>query len=52
DLAEQTNVYEQHPEVVERLTQLMQQYIDQGRSTPGAPQQNEGETSLWGPAKK
>jgi len=29
-----------NPDVVERLTKLMQQYIDNGRSTPGAPQKN------------
>jgi hypothetical protein len=30
----------ENPAVVERLTKLMQQYIDNGRSTPGAPQKN------------
>ncbi len=52
DIAEKTNVYEQHPELVERLTALLEQYIDQGRSTPGKPQQNKGRTSLWGPKGK
>jgi hypothetical protein len=28
------------------LTALMQQYIQEGRSTPGASQQNEGATPL------
>jgi arylsulfatase A-like enzyme len=47
DPAEQHNVAKQHPETVEQLTQLAQRYIDQGRSTPGAPQQNTGEVTLY-----
>ena len=49
DIGEQANVQDKHPDVVERLTKLMQKYIDDGRSTPGKPQHNEGKTSLWGP---
>jgi arylsulfatase A len=52
DIAERTNVHDQHPDVVERLTKLLEKYIADGRSTPGAPQQNEGETSIWGPGGK
>jgi arylsulfatase A-like enzyme len=37
---EQTNVQDQHPEVVARLTKLLEKYVADGRSTPGAPQQN------------
>jgi hypothetical protein len=40
DPAEKTNVLDQHPEVVQRLGRLMRDYIRNGRSTPGAPQQN------------
>jgi arylsulfatase A-like enzyme len=40
DLSETKNVAAENPDVVERLTKLMQQYIDNGRSTPGAPQKN------------
>jgi arylsulfatase A-like enzyme len=40
DLSETKNVLAENPEVVERLAKLMQQYIDNGRSTPGAPQKN------------
>ena len=40
DIGEQTNVQEQHPEVVARLTKLLEKYVADGRSTPGAPQQN------------
>ena len=35
-----TDVLAANPDVVERLAKLMQQYIDNGRSTPGAPQKN------------
>jgi len=42
DPSEQTNVIVLHPETAERMTQLMQQYIAAGRSTPGAPQPNDG----------
>ena len=45
DIAEQNNVYAEHPDVVKRLTKLMKQYINRGRSTPGAPQKNEGK--IW-----
>ena len=44
DIAEENNVAEQNPEAVKRLTALMQKYIDEGRSTVGTIQTNEGET--------
>jgi hypothetical protein len=40
DLSETRNVAAENRDVVERLTKLMQQYIDNGRSTPGAPRKN------------
>ena len=46
DIGEQTNVQEQHPEVVARLTKLLEKYVADGRSTPGAPQQNAVEVKL------
>ncbi len=46
DIAEANNVAEDNPEVVKDLTALIRKYIDEGRSTPGAPQQNEGEIIL------
>jgi len=49
DIGEQVNVQDKHPDVVERLTKLLQKYIDDGRSTPGKTQQNEGKTNIWGP---
>jgi len=41
DLSETKDVLAANPEIAERLTKLMQQYIDNGRSTPGAPQKND-----------
>ena len=40
DIGEQTNVQDKHPEIVARLTKLLEKYVADGRSTPGAPQQN------------
>jgi arylsulfatase A-like enzyme len=41
DLIERNNRYADHPEIVERLEKLLEKYIRDGRSTPGAPQQND-----------
>ena len=41
DIRERTNVQADHPKIVEKLTNLMKQYIADGRSTPGPPQQND-----------
>jgi arylsulfatase A-like enzyme len=40
DPAEKTNVPADHPDVVQRLGQLMRNDIVNGRSTPGEPQEN------------
>jgi arylsulfatase A-like enzyme len=40
DPAEKTNVLSHHPEIVQRLGEMMRDYIVNGRSTPGAPQKN------------
>ncbi len=45
-LAEVKNVQAEHPEIVERLTKLLEHYIDSGRSTPGAPQPNDVSVKL------
>jgi arylsulfatase A-like enzyme len=47
DPAETKNLASKHPEIVANLTALLQKYIDAGRSTPGAPQKNNGETFLY-----
>jgi arylsulfatase A len=47
DIHERTNVYAQHPEVVSRLTALMEQYIAQGRCTHGKQETNDVPVTLW-----
>jgi arylsulfatase A-like enzyme len=47
DAGETTNVYSDHHVTVARLTQLLQKYIADGRSTPGVPQQNAVPIELW-----
>jgi arylsulfatase A-like enzyme len=42
DPAETTNLYAQHPEIVQRLGGLLKQQVLNGRSTAGAPQDNTG----------
>jgi arylsulfatase A-like enzyme len=41
DSAEQLNVTDRHPEIVDRLTREMKSIVDRGRSTPGASQAND-----------
>ena len=41
DISEMQDVSSENGAVAERLTKLMQSYIDRGRSTPGASQKNE-----------
>jgi arylsulfatase A-like enzyme len=40
-VSETANLQAQQPEVVQRLTDLLAQYVSEGRSTPGAPQKND-----------
>lgn len=40
DIAETNNLHEAHPDIVEKLTRLLQDYVRNGRSTPGHPQPN------------
>ena len=42
DPSEEENLIEQYPEKVKELKSLLEEYIRNGRSTPGAPQQNDG----------
>ena len=46
DPSELNNLYGRYPEEVENLTEIAQRYIDDGRSTPGAKQQNDIKSSL------
>lgn len=41
DLAETNNLYATHPEVVAEMSALMEKIVREGRSTPGATQENE-----------
>jgi arylsulfatase A len=50
DLAEEKNIAAQNPEVVARLTKLLEKTVADGRSTPGAPQQNAVPVVLRKPA--
>ncbi|MET6997626.1 sulfatase family protein [Chitinophaga defluvii] len=47
DVSEQLNVATQHPDVVKQLTGLMEQYVANGRSTPGKSLQNNVKVDLW-----
>lgn len=50
DISEQRNIATDHPGIVEELTELLTLYVRNGRSTPGAPQKNEGGqywSQLW-----
>lgn len=49
DPAEETNLYLENPEKVKALHLLMKSYIAEGRSTPGAAQQNDAEIILEKP---
>jgi hypothetical protein len=42
DVSERRNVVDEQPAVVERLRALLSKYIEAGRSTPGASQENTG----------
>jgi arylsulfatase A-like enzyme len=42
DIGERRNLHAEHPEVVEELKVLLTRYIVDGRSTPGARQENAG----------
>ncbi len=46
DLGETNNLWNREPERVAELSKIMEQLVQQGRSTPGAPQANDVEV-LW-----
>ena len=47
DAAERSNVGKEHPEIVARLVKLLEKYVADGRSTPGAPQPNDAAVKFW-----
>ncbi len=52
DVAEAKNLQAENPEVVSRLTRLLEQYVANGRSTPGIPLANDVAISLEKTGKK
>jgi arylsulfatase A len=52
DPAEQHNVAAEHPEMIERLTWLLEKSIADGRTTPGAPQKNDAIVNIVKPARR
>jgi arylsulfatase A-like enzyme len=51
DPGETKNLQAEQPEAVARLTALLERYVRDGRSTPGAPQANDGEVDIWKAAR-
>lgn len=49
DVGETNNVEAAHPEIVARLMKLLEKYITDGRSTPGAAQKNDIAVPLFRP---
>lgn len=47
DLGERKNLQAEQPDVVKRLLALLEKYVADGRSTPGAPQANDAKIDIW-----
>ena len=47
DIGEQSNLYNTYPDKVFQLTTLLETYVNNGRSTPGLPQNNTGSPDIW-----
>jgi arylsulfatase A len=47
DPGEQNNLHAEHPDRVSEMVALLKQLVAAGRSTPGAPQQNDTEVDIW-----
>lgn len=47
DIGEKVNLQGEYPQVVMDLTLLLEKYLKNGRSTPGAPQKNDGSPDIW-----
>jgi arylsulfatase A-like enzyme len=52
DIGETRNVQAEHPDVVARLTALMEKYVENGRSTPGDKQPNTAPVDIWKAGKE
>ena len=49
---EQKNLQAEHPEIVAKLTKLLERFVAEGRSTPGAPQTNDAPIVIRKPVGK
>jgi len=47
DISERKNLQAEQPDVVARLTKLLEKYVADGRSTPGSPQHNDVPVDIW-----
>ena len=47
DVGERRNLAAEKPELVKKLTALLEKYVADGRSTPGAPQKNDAPIDIW-----
>ena len=47
DVGEQTNEYNAHPEIVSRLTKLLEKNVAEGRSNPGPAGKNDAPVEIW-----
>ncbi len=47
DIEEQNNLYNTYPDKVFQLTSLLEEYVSNGRSTPGVNQENTGSPDIW-----
>ncbi|MCX7045901.1 MAG: arylsulfatase [Candidatus Sumerlaeota bacterium] len=47
DIGEKTNVQADHPDIVARLTKMLEKQVAEGRSTPGPPQKNDVAVNIW-----
>jgi hypothetical protein len=47
DPAETNNVQADHPDIVAKLTALLEKYVNDGRSTPGSQQANDAPINLF-----
>ncbi|CAN5874580.1 arylsulfatase [soil metagenome] len=47
DIGEKNNIQAEHPEIVAKLTKLLEKQVTEGRSTTGAPQKNTVEPVIW-----
>jgi len=47
DIEEENNLYNERPDIVSDLISLLKEYVEKGRSTPGAPQENVGKVNIF-----